>query len=419
MLQNGRQPKKIFGTAIYDYIKIRLSINPNPETLSSMLYSRTFLILALANFFTMSSISAFYLFPLFITRHGGSKADIGILMAVFSIASILTRPWISEMIDRLGRKRCYTLACLILSFMPLVHLFFKGSLSSFYVPLIFVRFIHGIGLALAFTAVLTYIADIVPKNRLNEGLGMFGVTALVGLAVGPIIAELVIRHFSFPVFFIMSSLLAIIGLVLHLPLAESYVFDNSGRPSQSFFSILLNKRRIFIVLLAFSFGFGLSSVFGFLTPFAEEKQLTFISLFFITYSAGAVSMRFFGGRLADKVGESRIIPHAFVITGFGLMMLVFLGGDLILILSGAICGLGHGLLYPCLNAIAIRDEPRDIRGKIIGIFTGGIDTGVFSGSILLGYIGNWFGYPVLFLVAGLVLLMGCGLYRFRATWGYA
>ena len=142
-----------------------------------MLYSRAFLIMALANFFTMSSVSTFFLFPLFITRHGGTEEDIGIMMAVFTIASILARPWISEMIDRLGRKKCYTLACLILSFLPLVYLFFKGNLSSFYIPLLFVRFIHGIGMALAFTAVMTYVADIVPKNRLNEGFGMFGVTA--------------------------------------------------------------------------------------------------------------------------------------------------------------------------------------------------------------------------------------------------
>jgi MFS family permease len=373
--------------------------------------------MALANFFTMSSISTFFLFPLFITRHGGTKADIGIMMAVFTLASILSRPWISEMIDRLGRKKCYTLACLILSFLPLVYLFFKGNLSSFYIPLLFVRLIHGIGMALAFTAVMTYIADIVPKNRLNEGFGMFGVTALVALAAGPIIAELIIRQFGFAIFFIVSSVLSTIGLLLHLPLAESYVYDNPGRPSQSFFSLLKNKRRIFIVLLAFSFGFGLSSVFGFLTPFAEEKQLTFISLFFITYSAGAVSMRFFGGRLADKVGEGRIIPHAFIITGFGIMILIFLGGDLILILSGFICGAGHGLLYPCLNAVAVRNEPQEIRGKIMGIFTGGIDSGMFLGSISLGYIGKWFGYPMLFLVAGLILLMGCGVYRYQETWG--
>ena len=384
-----------------------------------MIYSRAFLIMALANFFTMSSISMFFLFPLFITRHGGTKADIGIMMAVFTIASIVTRPWISEMIDRLGRKRCYTLACLVLSFLPLVYLLFKGNLSSFYIPLLLVRFIHGIGMALAFTAVMTYIADIVPKHRLNEGLGMFGVTALVALAVGPIIAEMVIRQFGFQIFFIMSGVLSVVGLMLHLPLAESYVDSNLGKSSQSFFSILMGKRRILIVVLALLFGLGLSSVFGFLTPYAEEKQLTFISLFFITYSTGAVAMRFFGGRLADKVGERRIIPYAFIITSSGIGMLTLLSGDLILIVSGLICGSGHGLLYPCLNAVALRNEPQEIRGKIMGIFTGSIDFGVFLGSILFGYIGNWFGYPVLFLIAGLILLLGFGISRFQTKSGQA
>ena len=384
-----------------------------------MIYSRAFLIMALANFFTMSSISTFFLFPLFITRHGGTKADIGIMMAVFTIASIVSRPWISEMIDRLGRKRCYTLACLVLSFLPLVYLLFKGNLSSFYIPLLLVRFIHGIGMALAFTAVMTYIADIVPKHRLNEGLGMFGVTALVALAVGPIIAEMVIRQFGFQIFFIMSGVLSVVGLLLHLPLAESYVDSNLGKSSQSFFSILMGKRRILIVVLAFLFGLGLSSVFGFLTPYAEEKQLTFISLFFITYSTGAVAMRFFGGRLADKVGERRIIPYAFIITSSGIGMLTLLSGDLILIVSGLICGSGHGLLYPCLNAVALRNEPQDIRGKIMGIFTGSIDSGFFLGSILFGYIGNWFGYPVLFLIAGLILLLGFGVSRFQKKSGQA
>jgi MFS family permease len=245
------------------------------------------------------------------------------MMAVFTIASIVSRPWISELIDRLGRKKCYTLAYLILSVLPPVYLLFKGELSSYYVPLLIVRFIHGIGMALAFTAVMTYIADIVPKDRLNEGLGMFGVTALVALAVGPIIAETVIRLFGFQIYFVMPGILSIIGLVLHLPLAESYVDSNPRRSSPSFFSMLTDKRRILIVVLAFLFGFGLSSVFGFLTPYAEEKQLTFISLFFITYSAGAVAMRFFGGRLADKVGERRIVPPAFIITSSGIGMLIF------------------------------------------------------------------------------------------------
>ena len=68
---------------------------------------------------------------------------------------------------------------------------------------------------------------------------MFGVTALVALAVGPIIAEMVIRQFGFQIFFIMSGVLSVVGLLLHLPLAESYVDSNLGKSSQSFFSILM------------------------------------------------------------------------------------------------------------------------------------------------------------------------------------
>jgi predicted MFS family arabinose efflux permease len=319
------------------------------------------------------------------------------------------------MIDRKGRKKCYTIACFILSLLPLVYLSFNRNLSSFYIPMLFVRIIHGVGLALSFTSVMTYIADIVPKNRLDEGLGMFGVTALVGLAVGPIIAEFIIRQFGFAIFFVAASNLAIFGLLLHLPLLESYIRSNPGSASPSFFSILKNKRRIFIVLPTFLFGFGLSAVFGFLTPFAEEKQLAFISLFFIAYSSGAISMRFFGVRLADRIGGGRIVPYAFIINSFGILMINFLGGDVILILSGIISGSGHGLLYPCLNAVAVRNEPQDISGKIKGIFTGGIDTGMFLGSILLGYIGKWFGFQVLFLVAGLTLFMGFGVYRFQTA----
>ena len=214
-----------------------------------MLYSRTFLTLALANMFTMASISSFFLLPLFIIDHGGTKADIGIMMAVFTLASILCRPWISEMIDRIGRKRSYTISCILLIIVPLIYPIFKGDLSSFYVPMALVRVIHGVGLALSFTSVLTFVSDIVPKNRLNEGLGMFGVTALLSLSLGPIFAELMIRHFGFSIFFISASGLAIMGLLLHIPLSESYIY-NANAPSQSFFSILMNKRRLLTFLLA-------------------------------------------------------------------------------------------------------------------------------------------------------------------------
>ena len=376
------------------------------------LYVPSFVLMAVANFFTVSSFGCFFLFPLFITSHGGSKADIGIVMGVTVLSSVLCRPWISEMIDRVGRKRCYGIGCITMSLLPLSYLMFRGELSGFYLPLLLVRFLHGIGLAICFTSGFTYIADIVPKERLNEGIGMYGVTALVGMAVGPVIAEIIIGEFGFQSFFIAASSLAFVGFFLHLPLAESYDGRISGSES-SFFSVLKRKKMLLIVALAFLFGFGLAASSNFVSPFAKEQHITFISLYFIAYSSAAVMTRFFGGRLADRVGEERIIPYALITTGVGFLVLIALGGDIILVVAGFMSGCGHGFLFPCLNALALRDEPRGIRGKINGIFTGGIDAGAFSGSIILGYVGQWAGFQTLFFIAGFALFAGFVIYRLK------
>lgn len=377
-----------------------------------MLYSPRFITMGFANLFTVSSFGTFFLFPLFIKNHGGSESDIGIIMGVFALSSVLCRPWISDMIDRIGRKRSYTMGCIIMTTLPLIYLFFRGDLSQFYILLILVRIIHGVGLALCFTASFTYIADIVPEGRLNEGIGMFGVTGLTGLAVGPVIGEIIIQRFGFPIFFLTATAIASIGLLLHLPLKESLTYF-SHESSGSFFSVLIRRKIFTVALFTILFGFGLAASGSFVSPFAKERSLPFISLYYICYSSAAILTRLLGGRLADRIGEDQIIPYALILTGGGLIVLILLGGSTVLALSGIMSGCGHGFLFPCLNSLAIRNEPINIRGKITGVFTGGIDAGAFVGSILLGYIGEWAGFQALFFTAGLALLTGLVVHRFR------
>ena len=375
-------------------------------------YTASFLLLAAANFFTVSSLGCFFLFPIFIMGHGGSKADIGIIMGATVLSSVLCRPWISEMVDRFGRKRCYGTGCLINSLLALSYLLFQGELSQFYLPLFLVRLLHGVGLAICFTAGFTFIADIVPEQRLNEGIGMYGVTALVGMAIGPVIAEIVILKSGFRFFFLTAAGMAFLGFCLQLPLKESYDRHVSGS-EVSFFAVLSRTKMLLVVGLALIFGFGLAASSNFISPFAQEKGISFISLYYVAYSSAASLTRFFGGRLADRLGEERIIPYAFIITGAGYLVLMALGGEAILLMAGLMSGCGHGLLFPSMNAFALREEKKGIRGKINGIFTGGIDAGVFSGSVMLGYIGEWGGFQTLYLVAGAALFGGCLLFLLK------
>jgi MFS family permease len=376
------------------------------------LYSPSFIAFGFANFFTVSSFGIFFLFPLFIKSRGGSESDIGIIMGVFSLAAVLCRPWISEMIDRIGRKRSYTTGSLVMTVLPLAYLLFRGSLSMFYIPLILVRVIHGVGLAICFTAAFTYIADIIPEARLNEGIGMFGVTGLIGLAIGPLIGEIIIERFGFSLFFIAASAIASLGLIIHLPLRESFTHGDRST-SHSFFSVLTKRTILPVAIIALFFGVGLAATGNFISPFAREQGLTFISLYYICYSSAAVVTRIGGGRLADRIGEDRIIPYALLLTGGGLMVLIFPGGSALLAVSGLMSGCGHGFLFPCLNSLLLRNEPIEIRGKINGVFTGGIDSGAFAGSITLGYIGDLAGFQALFLAAALTLLLGVLVHRFH------
>jgi MFS family permease len=375
-----------------------------------MLYSRTFFSLALANLSCLSSFGTFFLFPLFITAHGGDQVDIGIIMGAFALSSVLCRPWISDMIDRIGRKKSYAVGSMIMTLMPLAYLFFRGALDSFYLPLIMVRVVHGIGFAICITAVFTYIADIIPNERLNGGLGMFGISGLMGTALGPVLAEIVIHEAGFDLLFIVAAAMSGVGLIIQYPLKDTYV--RVVKPVESSFFLVLQKRRVsMIAAIALLFGFGLAAANGFVAPFASERRISFISLYYIAYSSAAILTRLLGGSFIDRQGEDKIIPYALALTGGGLLMLVFMKQSGMLFVSGFMTGCGHGLLYPALIAHAIRGEPQNVRGKITGAFTGSIDAGAFVGSVILGYVGELVGFPALFLAAGAAVL--CAIFIFR------
>ena len=379
-----------------------------------MLYTPAFWAMALANLCHTASFSAFFLLPLYILEHGGNQGDIGVVMGVFALASAASRPWVAEMIDRIGRKRSYTLGSIIMAVSPFLYLGIHDPLGSAYLPFLLLRALHGVGLAICFTSVFTFMADILPQDRLNEGIGMFGISGLIGIAIGPVVAETTLKHFGFFGLFLTAGALAMVALFVHQPLQESNQ-DRSETIKTTFFGLFKREKFIVVGLLSLLFGFGLAATGGFVAPLAEERSLGFISVYFFCYSGGAIAVRFIGGWLADRLGENRILPYSILLYMAGLFLLPFTYNQATLCAAGVLSGIGHGMLFPLLNTMAVRDEPATVRGKATGIFTGGIDTGIFAGSMTLGYIGDWFGLNVLFVCAGLSMAVALILFRFHTS----
>lgn len=382
-------------------------MNPKP-----ILYTPAFVSLFMANLCTVASFTAFFLFPLFVTGHGGGEREIGIVMGSFALASAVCRPWISEMIDRLGRKRCFTIGSAIMTTMPLFYLFFDGPLADFFFPLLLLRVVHGVGLAICFTAVFTFVADIIPEGRLNEGIGMFGISGLIGMAIGPALAEPIMENFGFSAFFVAASVLAGTALLLHLPIkVEEHPEQHLVNDAPSFFTLLRQRKFMIVGGLSMIFGFGLAATGNFVAPLAQERSLADISLYYVVYSGAAIGIRFIAGRLADRVGEAVVLPWGLSMAVAGLLLLPLVNGHILLVVCGLLFGTGHGLIFPTISSMAVRNEPYAVRGKITGIFTGGIDSGIFVGSLILGVVGEWVGLSGLFIVAGISMMGGLWLVR--------
>lgn len=378
-----------------------------------MLYTPAFWAMALANLCHTASFSAFFLLPLYILEHGGNQGDIGVVMGIFALASAISRPWVAEMIDRIGRKRSYTLGSILMLASPFLYLGIQDPLGSAYLPFLLLRALHGVGLAICFTSVFTFMADILPQDRLNEGIGMFGISGLIGIAIGPILAEIMLEHFGFVGLFIVAGILSGISLIIHQPLKESAPTGEEESDLTTFFGLFRREKFIVVGLISLLFGVGLAGSGNFVAPLAEERNLGFISAYFFCYSGGAITIRFVNGWLSGKFGENRILPCSIVLYMAGLLLLPLAYNQEVLCVAGILSGIGHGLLFPLLNTMAVRDESASIRGKATGIFTGGIDSGIFAGSLILGYIGDWFGLNVLFLCAGLSMTIALIIFRFR------
>jgi MFS family permease len=332
-----------------------------------MLYTPAFWAMALANLCHTASFSAFFLLPLYILEHGGNQGDIGVVMGIFALASAISRPWVAEMIDRIGRKRSYTLGSILMLASPFLYLGIQDPLGSAYLPFLLLRALHGVGLAICFTSVFTFMADILPQDRLNEGIGMFGISGLIGIAIGPILAEIMLKHFGFVGLFIVAGILSGISLIIHQPLKESAPTGEEESDHTTFFGLFRREKFIVVGLISLLFGVGLAGSGNFVAPLAEERNLGFISAYFFCYSGGAITIRFVNGWLSGKFGENRILPCSIVLYMAGLLLLPLAYNQEVLCVAGILSGIGHGLLFPLLNTMAVRDESASIRGKATGI----------------------------------------------------
>ena len=374
------------------------------------LFTGSFLLLLGSSLLLQIGMGVFYLFPLFVLEIGGNKADIGILMGAMSLAAVFGRPWISGLVDRIGRKRGLVIASLMLMMVSVIHLFFNGPIDQTFPFLLILRLIFGTGLAFSFVSGLSMAADLAPASRLTEAIGYFGITPLIGIALGPVVGEGLIHLWGFNTIFFAALALFMSAFLSLVPMRDQFMRTPSVDTAVGdFFKVLRIPLVWRMTVICVCFGVAFAAHSSFVAPFAQKHALS-ISAYFASYSVAAVFARISGGYLANRFGEIQVMPAALVMAGVGFFSLIGVSTTAGLMGTGLLAGMGHGLLFPSLISVTLYPISANKRGKVNGALTGGFDAGVFAGALVMGQLGELFGFSTIFALAGAFIVLGFGIF---------
>jgi len=120
----------------------------------------------------------------------------------------------------------------------------------------------------------------------------------------------------------------------------------------------------------------------------------------------------FTGKLYDKVGPGVVIYPSIIIFCAGLFLLAFTNSSAMLLLSGAVIGIGYGSITPCLQTLAIQSSPPHRSGYATATYFTLFDTGIAVGSYVFGLVVAQAGFSNIYLFSGVFVLINLFLY----TW---
>jgi MFS family permease len=366
-------------------------------------YTKPFVLAALASFLFYSNTNAYTLLPLYIQALGGREGEIGSIMAMYSVAAVLCQAGVAPFLDRWKRKPVILAGAGILILVSTAFTLTSRLGWHFYL----LRFLQGAAISLFLTSNLTLIADLAPPNRRAEAVGIFGVSGLVSIALAPAIGEMVLHAWGFRAFFVATVLIGVGALAVCLATAmpATAVSETAGRLGWSFW------RTFFPILTAaLLFGLANSIVFVFLPPFASHVSLPRIGPFYLLYTSAAIAVRLFGGRLADRLGRQQVILPSLVGLATGVLLFSVLQSTWLLLVIAVINGTSHGFLYPAASALAFDRAPSGGRGKVLAVYNMASLTGGALGALGFGWMAQLVGYRVGFAIAGLILMNGAFLF---------
>jgi len=378
--------------------------------------------ISFCNYFFFSTL------PIYAQNLSGSTVYAGLMTGAYTLAAMVVRPFSGIFSDKFGRTRLLVLGAFICSIACALYNFAAGLII-----LIAVRLLHGVGFGVHSTCAGAVAADVIPKSRMAEGLGYFGLYGTIAAAVAPGMALSIIgsgEMSKFHALFILATAISFASMLFDCFIT----YERKKKNSLNRETILENRTNSDDALCPKTwFGFeyavflpatvvmllhvALSSVTSFLTLFVLERNLGNVGLFFTFNAAGLFLSRVFCGKVVDQRGANVVVVTGIMVLSACFALVPFANSLIYLYMIAVPLGLAQGAVVPAIYSLMFNLCSPKRRGTVSAAFSSAIDIGYGVGSISFGFLAAGFNYYVVYLAAMLCALAALIIYWFSIAKG--
>ena len=366
------------------------------------LFTSAFIALAAADlvYFTASGLLV-GVTPFFVTGPLGSdKAGVGLAFGAFSVTTVVVRPLVGRMVDRLGRRRLMLAGVIMFAALIAAHL-----LVTELWMLVVVRLFLGMAESLFFVAGFAALADLAPPGRTGEALSFASVALYLGIAFGPGVGQLLLEWRGFTAAWIGGTLLALLAVAMVLIVPET----GQPAPDDAQPTRLIHRAAVRPGLALFT---GVAGTAGFLALIglhATEIGFGGWSIVPLIYGGIVVTCRIVFARVPDRLPPLKLAAGSLAVCTGGLLILGGVANPAGMLAGTVVLALGVAFLTPAIFAAVFGSVPAHERGSAAGTTTVFIDLGFGGGPLLMGLIAAQGGIPAAFVVAAAITAAGAAL----------
>ncbi|MCO6459326.1 MAG: MFS transporter [Pirellulaceae bacterium] len=350
-------------------------------------YGLVFWLCYIGNTSLMVAVSLLFRYSDFVISYlGGSEFQLGLIVGLGMVGALGMRLFQGLGIDRYGSRAIWLGSLVLFIASCLLHL----TIGSAHGPGIFLaRILWMVSVAGAFGASLAYISLRVTESRVAEMLGTLGTSGFVGMAVGPVVGDLIFasgavtRQVVDRMFWCAAGM-AVVSLICAAFATRGALRKRSSRRMPPLFWLIRRYHPGSLLLVAVAMGLTVSLPNTFLRPYTDRLGIGEIRNFFLVYAVTAFAVRLLTRRLTEQVGFRPLIFGGLISGGIATLLYMVVIDKWTLAIPATAAGVAHALLFPAVVAAGSLSFPTRYRGVATTLTLSMFDLGNLIGQPAVG-----------------------------------